>query len=155
MFETLLAMLISVAAQTPLAAYAPAAPAAPARTAEHPAAAAGYSYNPEGRRDPFVSLVGRGSDGKDGGLRSAGVAGLLIDELTVKGVIRGSSGYLAMVQSPGTMTYIVRNGDRLGDGSVKEIDKAGVVFAQDVAGPLGVVTQRAVPKRVRAGSGPG
>src|SRR3954468_10591183 len=98
MLKMLLATAIAVGARAPLAAQALAAPAAPARTAEHSAAPAGYSYNPDGRRDPLVSLVGRRSTGKDGGVRPGGVAALLIDEVTVRGVIRGRSGYLAMVQ---------------------------------------------------------
>ena len=39
--------------------------------------AAGYTYDPSGRRDPFVSLLGRGGDvaGGRGGARPAGAAG--------------------------------------------------------------------------------
>ena len=50
-------------AQAPPPASAPAAPASPA--APQPPAAgggAGYSYDPAGRRDPFVSLTARGGD---------------------------------------------------------------------------------------------
>ena len=81
--------------------------------------------------------------------------GLLVNEITVKGVIRGTSGYLAMIQSPDKKTYIIRSGDRLADGSVKTITQDGVVFSQDVHDPLSLVKQREVPKRVRATDGRG
>jgi Tfp pilus assembly protein PilP len=116
---------------------------------------AGYSYNPEGRRDPFVSLVGRGNDPKQGGDRAAGIPGLLVNEVTVKGVIRGRSGYIAMIQSPDNKTYIVRSGDRLADGTVKTITQDGVVFSQDVNDPLSLVKHREVPKKVRGSEGRG
>jgi type IV pilus assembly protein PilP len=157
MFKMLLATLIVFAAsgisaaQTPASAPAAAKPAAAAEQAPPPA---GYTYNPEGRRDPFVSLVGRGADPKD--VKGVGgVPGLLVNEITVKGVIRGTSGYLAMIQSPDHKTYIIRSGDRLADGSVKTITQDGVVFSQDVHDPLSLVKQREVPKRVRATDGRG
>ena len=52
-----------------------------------PPQGAGYSYDPAGRRDPFVSLRGRGGDvAPPAGSRPAGVPGLLVNEMTVKGV---------------------------------------------------------------------
>jgi type IV pilus assembly protein PilP len=159
MFKTLLVALLAVAAQATGSAQAPAAAPTPAAKAK-PAPAAeqeppsGYTYNPEGRRDPFVSLVGRGSDPKEV-KNSKGIPGLLVNEITVKGVIRGTSGYLAMIQAPDNKTYIIRSGDRLADGSVKTITQDGVVFSQDVHDPLSLVKSREVPKRVRAADGRG
>ena len=125
-------------------------PAAPAPApAEQVTGSPGYSYNADGRRDPFVSLVGTGSNPAQGGTHAAGLPGLLIDEVLVKGVIRGRSGYLAIVQSPDSRTYIVREGDRLLDGTVKTITQEGVMFSQDVTEPLALVKQREVAKRVR------
>jgi type IV pilus assembly protein PilP len=152
---TILLVAFVAAGQAPAAPAKPATPApAPAPTAEQGAAPAGYSYNPEGRRDPFVSLVGRGNDPKQG-THADGIPGLLVSEVTVKGVIRGRSGYIAMIQSPDNKTYIVRSGDRLLDGAVKTITQDGVVFSQDVNDPLSLVKQREVPKRVRATEGRG
>ena len=52
----------AAAAQTAPAAQAPASqPQAPAAQPVE-AAKPGYSYDPEGRRDPFQSLLGRGND---------------------------------------------------------------------------------------------
>jgi type IV pilus assembly protein PilP len=158
MLNMLLCALVAAGGQAPASPAPPAAPAAPAvatKPAEQVASPSGYSYNPEGRRDPFVSLVGRGNDAKQGGDRAAGIPGLLVSEVTVKGVIRGRSGYIAMIQAPDNKTYIVKSGDRLLDGAVKTITQDGVVFSQDVNDPLSLVKQREVPKRVRGTEGRG
>jgi Tfp pilus assembly protein PilP len=140
------------AAQNPPAAQTPAGSQTPAAELEP---AATYSYDPEGRRDPFVSLVGRGADPKRTGERAPGLPGLLVNEVTVKGTMRGRSGYIAMIQASDNKTYIVRAGDRLMDGTVKTVTEDGVVFSQDVNDPLSLVKQREVAKRVRAGEGRG
>jgi hypothetical protein len=140
---------------------APAAAAAPAGQPQTPAKAeeqsepAVASYNGAGRRDPFVSLLGRGQDPNHTGARAAGVPGLLISEVTVNGIVRDRSGFIAMLQAPDNKTYIVRPGDKLMDGAVKSITKDGVIFSQDVNDPLSLVKQREVPKRVRATEGRG
>jgi type IV pilus assembly protein PilP len=127
----------------PAAATATPADAAPP---ERPA----YSYQPEGRRDPFVSLLVRGSDPASAANRPSGVPGLLINEVTVKGIVRDRSGFIAIIQGPDSnKTYIVRSGEHLMDGAVKSISVDTVVFAQDVNDPLSLVKQREVRKAVR------
>jgi Tfp pilus assembly protein PilP len=127
----------------------------PAPDPTKPTIQPGYTYNPEGRRDPFVSLLGRGDDTKPTGIRPAGLAGLLIGEVTVKGTLRDRSGFRAVLQAPDNKSYIVRVGDRLMDGSVKAIELDKVVFSQDVNDPLSLVKQREVSKAVRQGEGRG
>jgi Tfp pilus assembly protein PilP len=142
------------AGQTP--APATAAPAAQTPTPEKPAEQpAAPGYNPEGRRDPFVSLLGRGQDPHKTGERAPGVPGLLISEVTVKGIVRDRSGFIAMIQASDNKTYIVRAGDKLMDGAVKTITQDGVIFSQDVNDPLSLVKQREVSKRVRGTEGRG
>jgi len=138
----------------PAPAPAPSPPAAsqPAAPPEQPS---NWSYDAEGRRDPFLSLLGRGNDPGAGGSRPAGVAGLLIADVTVKGILSAGSGFLAMIQGPDSKTYIVRAGDRLFDGSVKSILQDKVIFSQDVNDPLSLVKQREIPKAVRSAEGRG
>ena len=155
MLTSLLIVVIAAAGQAPAAPARSEAPATSSQMAQQVESPAGYAYDPEGRRDPFVSLVGHGSDPKQGGDRAAGIPGLLVSEVTVKGVIRGRSGYIAMIQSPDNKTYIVRSGDKLLDGTVKTITQDGVVFSQDVNDPLSLVKHREVPKRVRGSEGRG
>ncbi len=126
------------------------APAKP--PAEAPAPAAAYAYDPAGRRDPFVSLLGRGSDARPVGARPSGVPGLLIGEVSVKGIVKDQSGYMALIQGPDNRTYTVRAGDRLLDGSVKSVVGDAVVFSQDVNDPLSLVKQREIRKTLRSES---
>jgi type IV pilus assembly protein PilP len=111
----------------------------------------GYSYDPAGRRDPFVSLLGRGGDlPSTAGARPAGLTGLLINEVTLKGVLKSSKGeYIALLQSPDNHTFIVHPGDKVFDGTVKTITQDAVVFSQDVNDPLSLVKQREVRKTIR------
>jgi Tfp pilus assembly protein PilP len=151
-----LALVQGAEAQSGVPATQPpaAAPSTPAASppVEQPS---GWSYDPEGRRDPFLSLLGRGNDPGMSGSRPPGVAGLLIADVTVKGILRAGSGFLAMIQASDSKTYIVRAGDRLFDGSVKSILQDKVIFSQDVNDPLSLVKQREIPKAVRSAEGRG
>jgi hypothetical protein len=146
---------VMLSAQTPQP--KPAAPAAPAGPVEQPKtgqpAAPPFSYDAEGRRDPFLSLLGRGNNPTSTASRPSGVAGLLISDVSVKGIVRDKGGFIAMIQGSDSKTYIVRPGDHLFDGSVKSIVADKVVFSQDVSDPLSLVKQREVPKAVRPADG--
>ena len=140
--------------KAPSAPDASPAPAPGGQQASKPAeAGAPFTYNPEGRRDPFVSLLGRGADPKAQGVRPPGVPGLLINEVSVKGIVRNSTGFVAMIQGPDNKTYVVKAGDRLMDGSVKSIIQDAVVFSQDVNDPLSLVKQKEIRKALRSAEG--
>lgn len=152
------AMLLTprASAQQPSAGAAqpkPAAPAAAAPAAAPQEPAAPFTYNPQGRRDPFISLIGRGSDPRSAGARPPGVPGLLITEVSVKGIVRNTSGFVALIQGPDNKTYVVKAGDRLMDGTVKSIVQDAVVFAQDVNDPLSLVKQKEIRKTLRSAEG--
>jgi Tfp pilus assembly protein PilP len=146
-----------VAAQQPPAKPQPAPTPAPAPATTPPPAPApsAYTYNPEGRRDPFLSLLGRGEEARTPVTRPPGIQGVLIEEVTVKGVLRDKTGFMAMLQAPDNKTYTVRVGDKLLDGSVKSISTDKVVFSQDVRDPLSLIKQREIPKPVRQAEGRG
>ena len=122
---------------------APAATGAPAGP--------GYSYDPAGRRDPFVSLLGRGGDTpQPGAVRPQGLAGMLIGEVTLKGVLKTAKGdFVALLQGPDNKTYIAKSGDKVFDGAIKTITALEVVFTQDVNDPLSLVKQREIRKAIR------
>ncbi|HET7220223.1 MAG TPA: pilus assembly protein PilP [Vicinamibacterales bacterium] len=132
-----------------------ATPAAQPKPQDLPVIEPGYAYDPKGRRDPFISLLGRGDESKPQEARPAGIAGVLIGEVSVKGVLRDRGGYMAMIQGPDKKTHTVRVGDKLLDGSVKSITQEQVVFSQDVNDPLSLVKQREVAKPVRPAEGRG
>jgi len=144
-------------AQTPAPA-APQAPPAPATAGQAPAPTplepAGFTYDPEGRRDPFVSLVRRGTATTRGGVgaaaaRPAGLAGLETAEVTLRGIIRSREGFVAMLQGADQKTYIVRAGDKLFDGTVRVISQNDMVILQQVNDPLSLEKQREVRKVLR------
>ena len=144
----------AVGAQAPQNPKAPAPTGTSATAPGQPAhAEPPYSYDPQGRRDPFISLLARGSDPQSASSRPAGIGGVMIGEANVKGVVRDRSGFIAMIQGTGTKTFIVRTGEKLMDGSVKAITADSVVFAQDVNDPLSMVKQKEVRKTVRSADG--
>jgi type IV pilus assembly protein PilP len=156
-----LAMMVGfvapVATQSaPATAPAPAAASQVATTtaAHTPARAdepAGYTYHPEGRRDPFVSLLRRAAETPRGpaGARAPGLAGLGAGEVSLKGTMQARDGYIAMLLGPDNKTYIVRPGDRLLDGAIRAITADSLVILQQVNDPLAPQKQREVRKMLR------
>ena len=146
------AVLDATPQATPPAQSAPApAPAAPAAEKPRPSRAGSsesYTYEPTGRRDPFITLLGSGSD-KGQVKKGEGAAGMTVAEITVRGVLQSRGALLAMVQGPDKKTYIVHPGDRLLDGLIKSINGQGLVIEQEVNDPLSVVKQREVRKLLR------
>lgn len=137
---------------------APGAPAATPRTAgqapQTPPAADGpapepYTYNPDGRRDPFVSLIARGVEAP-AGVKSPGLAGITTAELGVKGVLNNKGSYIALVAGPDGKTYTAHVNDRLVDGTIRSITPQGLVIVQEVNDPLSLIKQREVRKGLRA-----
>jgi type IV pilus assembly protein PilP len=141
-------------AKPPAGKPAPAPAPAPPPAQPLPTVDPAYVYEPAGRRDPFMSLLGRGED-RPTAMRPAGLSGLLIGEVTVKGVMKDRTGFLAMLRAPDNKTYTARVGDKLFDGTVKSINQEKVIFSQDVNDPLSLVKQREVPKPVRQTEGRG
>jgi Tfp pilus assembly protein PilP len=142
----------SDAPETSTAEAAPSTPAAPA--AETPTAVEpqGYTYDPQGRRDPFVSLLRRGSDvPRTGGpgARPNGLAGLETSEVTLKGTLASQGTYVGILQGSDQKTYIVKAGDRLLDGTIRAIAPDSMVITQQVTDPLSLDKQREVRKLLR------
>jgi hypothetical protein len=106
----------------------------------------GYTYNPQGRRDPFVSLNKPVEANRGPGSRPPGVKGFLIQEVALKGIVRDKSGYIAILLGTDGKSYFVRVGDRLFDGVVTAIDAANITFRQEVTDPLSPVKSRDVKK---------
>jgi Tfp pilus assembly protein PilP len=144
-------------APAPGGAAAPAAQGQPAAPAQPPLETQGFTYNPEGRRDPFVSLLRGGgamaSGGGSQGARPAGLAGLGVNEVTLRGTVQSRDGFVAILQGSDQKTYIVRPGDKLFDGSVRTITQNDMVFLQEVNDPLSLEKQREVRKVLRQTEG--
>ena len=141
-------------APAPATAAAPAAAAAPAPAPAQPAASAppeGFTYQPEGRRDPFVNLLAAGvtSDVRTGSRRD-GAGAYSVNEISVRGILESRGALVAMIQGPDNKTYIVHAGDKLLDGTIKRVTTQGLIVMQEVTDPLSLVKQREVSKLLRS-----
>jgi type IV pilus assembly protein PilP len=117
-------------------------------TAEAPVPSESYSYDPGGRRDPFLTLLGPATQARSG-TKIENAAGIAVGEISVRGVLESRGKLVAMVKGPDNKTYIVHQGDRLLDGAIKSITPQGLVIEQEVNDPLSVVKQREVRKLLR------
>jgi len=139
-------------AAAPATAPAPVAAAPAAGTASPALQPSGFTYNAEGRRDPFVNLLRRGS-GVDmtanAGPRPNGLKGLAAGEVTLKGTMASKGAYVAILQGSDSRTYVVRAGEKLYDGQVRSITADSMVILQQVNDPLSKETQREVRKVLR------
>ena len=119
----------------------------------------GYTYQSEGRRDPFVSLQRPVAADRGPKTRKPGMEGFLIQEVALKGVVRTAGGGTGIAAQPGFIatflgadgkSYFVRLGQRLYDGVITAVDATSVTFRQDVTDPLSPVKSREVRKSLYA-----
>ena len=162
---TLLTVLLTGgmgSAQSPAGTPAQAAAAAPAAPTTAPVAQGaaadkksdalepqGFTYNPDGRRDPFVSLLRRGTTSSETGKRVAGLTGLGTAEVSLRGVIKSNGSFVGILQGVDNKTYIVRPGDKLSDGSIRSITADAMVILQQVNDPLSLAKEQEVRKLLR------
>ena len=111
-----------------------------------------YRYDPQGRRDPFRSLIGPARQSIERDDAPPGVPGFLIDELDLQGIVRTSRGYVATVKGPDNLGYTIRAGDSLYDGEVLRVTADAVYFRQEVNDPTRIERQREVVKELERGS---
>jgi len=115
---------------------------------EEPSSPESYRYDPQGRRDPFQSLIGPAPKIQPG-QRPPGPPGFLIDEIKLQGVVRTKQqGLVAMVNGPDNKGYLIRIGDKVLDGEVIRITPSSVVFRQEVNDPTRIERFREVVKEL-------
>jgi Tfp pilus assembly protein PilP len=112
---------------------------------EEPESADAYRYDPQGRRDPFRSLIGP-TPKIDAGNRPEGLPGFLIDELKLQGIFKTRQGFTAMMNAPDNKGYSVRVGNKVLDGEVIRITATSIVFRQEVNDPTRIERYREVVK---------
>ena len=109
-----------------------------------------FSYDPGGRRDPFRSLFEESALRRKGP-RPRGVAGMLVVELDLTGIVRDTTGgNIAVVMGTDNKGYFLHVGDEVYDGGVIAIDPAAgsVTFRQQVDDPRLIKPYRDVVKRL-------
>ena len=110
-----------------------------------------YTYDPAGRRDPFLDLLTTGSEPRTVvSRRGEGAAGLSVGDISVRGLMQSRGGFYAMVQGPDGKTYMMHPGDKLLDGTVKSVNAEGLVMVQEVNDPLSLVKAREITKKLRS-----
>jgi Tfp pilus assembly protein PilP len=113
-------------------------------------------YDAGGRRDPFRSLIVP----KPGPVAprvttatsrpGAGLAGIAVSDVQLKGVIRSGANFVAILEGPDGRTFMAKRLDRLVNGVVKGIEHDAVVFTERIEDASGAVRQRDVRKALRA-----
>lgn len=85
-----------------------------------------FSYNPEGRRDPFKDLFG----GKEIRDKKAvnGLADMDIDEITLMGIVKSKDRLEAIISFSDGFPMTLREGQKLADGYVLSIEPDRVIF---------------------------
>lgn len=97
-------------------------------------------YDSQGKRDPFISLQKPKTNGDEAEMLSApplnrrppGLAGLLIDEVTVVGVVAAGENPMVLLQGVDEFTYFASVRDQLFDGFVESIAGEEVTFVRNV-----------------------
>lgn len=85
-----------------------------------------YTYDPGGRRDPFVNLL-IGIKVKNTAPKGA----LTVTDAKVVGITMGKNGYTAIIVGADNKARFMKEGDKLYDGQIITIEKDRVVFRQD------------------------
>jgi Tfp pilus assembly protein PilP len=106
-----------------------------------------FLYKPAGRRDPFWDLL-RGKSVRIKREEKEGIAGLLIDELELEGILLKKGEYIALFKGPDGKPYDVKVGANVYDGEVIKIDLNYVVFKRLLTIALGGTRERMVTKRL-------
>lgn len=109
-----------------------------------------FSYDPGNRRDPFRSLY---EDVRvlNKGPRPKGVAGMLVTEIDLVGIVRDSEGgNVAFFTGSDNKGYFLRVGDEVYDGTLIAVDsrKGTVTFRQQIDDPRVIKPYRDVVKRL-------
>jgi hypothetical protein len=89
-----------------------------AATVEAAPPAPGFKYEAKGRRDPFAP-----ADIQDA------AKGPSVSTAKLRGIVTGSSGFLALIDTAEGVGYILKRGDTLVDGRLVDINQDSVVFA--------------------------
>jgi Tfp pilus assembly protein PilP len=149
MSALVLVLVVAALADAPQQQPAPAAPA-PTAAPEPATAVDTYTYQPDGRRDPFVSVLRGGSEPRQASRRGEGLSGMLTADISVSGVMQSSGSFVALIQGPDKKTYLVHPGDKLMDGTIKTVAADGLTVVQDVNDPLSLAKTREVRKLLRS-----
>jgi hypothetical protein len=106
----------------------------PTSTALEPPAPFAPEYVPRGRRDPFEPVHSLGAEATEPGARRRSI----IASARLTGIVRGPAGFLALVETPDGIGYVLRPGDGIEGGRLIQINRDSVLFdITSKSGPVG------------------
>jgi hypothetical protein len=141
------AALPESSASTVPAAASPGAGAATGAASARPV----HSVSGRGKRDPFVSIIQASPAAAE---CSGKNTCLVIDEVVLKGVVKGPEGMLALVESGHHRAFFLRENDPVFNGEVVHIGMSSITFREKVLDKAGRERTREVVRPL-AGSKPG
>ncbi len=104
------------------------------------------------RRDPFKSPLQKDQAG--GATLTftcgPGIRSIMVGQAEVNGVVKGPTGYLAVVTTTGDRTYFLRPGNEVCNGKVDRITNDSIVFEEKVLDADGRPSTREVIKKLPA-----
>lgn len=113
-------------------------------------------YNSKGKRDPFLNLGLRKEEAPKVAepappplqQRPAGLAGLLVSEVSVAGTASNKSTKIVILKGADNFTYFARVGSKLYDGYLEDISGDQVTFVREVVDAQGHKRITRVVKRL-------
>jgi Tfp pilus assembly protein PilP len=137
-------MIVGLTGLVPLLAQETTA-APPPEAAQTVAPPSGFTYSPEGRRDPFKDLLtGRDMRGKT----TTGEPQVFIDDLVLFGIVENNKVYTAMIGMPQGFPMFVKLGDKFTDGYVLSISESQVVLRKTHERGLPLIRPRDIIKEI-------
>jgi Tfp pilus assembly protein PilP len=119
--------------------------APPPEAAQTVAPPPGFTYNPEGRRDPFKDLL----TGRDMREKTAtGEPQVFIDDLVLFGIVENNKVYTAMIGMPQGFPMFVKVGDKFTDGYVLSISESQVVLRKTHERGIPLIRPRDIVKEI-------
>jgi hypothetical protein len=141
----ILLLVLSLVALAPLSAQettaAPQPGTEPALTVQ-----TGFTYNPEGRRDPFKDLLA----GREMRERAAvnESSQMSIDDLVLSGIVKVKNVYTAMIGTPQGFPMFAKVGDKFADGYVLSITATQVVLRKTHERGIPLIRPRDIIKEI-------
>jgi type IV pilus assembly protein PilP len=110
-----------------------------------------YTYNPVGKRDPFKPFLVLGPKKPSPTARLTPLQRYDVSELKLVGILKGPTGYRALVEDASGKGFIVTKGTLIGheNGRVNEIRKDRVIVKQTYKDIFGQIKDKEISIRLR------
>jgi Tfp pilus assembly protein PilP len=142
----LLLFVTALAGAAPLLAQPQQETVPPPQAGEVPALTVqtGFTYSPEGRRDPFKDLL----SGRDLRKPELGENQLFIDDIVLFGIVKNKAVYTALLGTPQGFPTFAKVGDKFADGYVLSINDTQVVLRKTHERGIPLIRPRDVIKEI-------